>query len=232
MSENLEGFSPDEGAEGVDNAALERLREQMKKARQQMQGDQKQEAKQKAQEDTLYQILIAFLNKFGPDHPVVVLVARAIAHNILSELILAVLSLNYDTVQKYLGLKMVRSEAEAPTGIDEKALINPKMGANLPLHVRINLDTWLKAVNDAAFLKPIRNSAALQDRREEDEACGAFVNLMSYIAQDYLEREGVEFNPKNVLNFVSAFSHNLHVRLKQHVESTQMVAAGDSDSEE
>lgn len=226
---DFESFSASEGQEGVDAGALERLREKMKAASAQMKKDQKQEQKQKQQEDDLYQIILAFLNELGADSPIVILVSKAVAHNIVAEMILAVLSLNYKTIQKILGLELAEKNTTSET-TDTKSLVNPKLSSqDLPLYIRINIDAWLKLINTTAFLKPHKNLTSIKDNWEPTEACSAFKNLMSFIAQDYLEREKIEFNAHNINQFMMAFSHNLIERLENHIGETKQINSDEED---
>lgn len=219
---DLESFSPSESSEGIDAAALERMREQMKRASQQMKRDQQQEAKQKQKEDNLYEVLLAFIRQLGPENSLVVLIAKSIAHNMSAEVILSLISIAFPTVQKVMGLEMLPSGDKVLTEAQTKDLMNPKFAnSDLPLNVRINLDNWLKSINMIAFKDPKRNYESCMSKANPERACGPFQNLIAYIAQEYLQKEKVEFNPENVVNFVTVFSDNMIQRLKMTVESTK-----------
>lgn len=97
---NLENFNIQEGAEGVDNGAFERLREKMAQARAQIKRDQKQEASQVKKDDILFNVLIEFIKHFPSDHPIVKGIVSCLAANIPSLVILASISLNYKSINK------------------------------------------------------------------------------------------------------------------------------------
>lgn len=97
---NLENFNIQEGAEGVDNGAFERLREKMAQARAQIKRDQKQEASQVKKDDILFNVLIEFIKHFPSDHPIVKGIVSCLASNIPSLVILASISLNYKSINK------------------------------------------------------------------------------------------------------------------------------------
>jgi hypothetical protein len=229
---DFESFSPSENSEGVDAAALERLREQMKKASQQMKGDQQQEAKQKQKEDNLYEVLLAFVKKLGPGNKIVALISKCIANNISAEIILALIGPIFPTVQKLIGLEILPPASKVLTEAQTKELINPQISnSELPLHVRISLDNWIKAINSTSFKDPKRNYISIASKANPEKACGAFHGLIAFVAQEYLQREKVDFNPQNVLNFMSLFSDNLIQRLKMTTESTKEIETKeDADS--
>ena len=149
---DLESFSVAEGSEGVDAGALDRLREQMKEAAAGMARDQKQEQKQKKVEDNLYQILLQFIDKLGPKHPLVYLIVKNMSENLLAELILAIIALNYSAIQKATGLEL--SDENSIT-IKEDALIVPNLSdQTTPLKIRIDLDIWIRFINEVVFKNP------------------------------------------------------------------------------
>lgn len=229
---DLENFSPSESNEGVDAAALERMREQMKRASQQMKGDQQQEAKQKQKEDNLYEVLLTFIRKLGPDNPLVVLIAKCIAHNISAEMILSLIAPIFPTIQKITGLEILPPAGKVLTESQTKELINPRISdSELPINVRISLDNWLKAINATSFKDPKRNYNAMKSLANPERACGPFQNLISYVAQEYLQREKVNFNPENVVNFVTVFGDNMIQRLKMTTESTKELETKSEDGD-
>jgi len=224
MNDNLEFFSPGEDAEGVSEAALEQMRERMRAAAAQMKKDQAQEQKQKQTEDALYQILLAFIGNLGPEDKIVRLITAALSKNILAEMILGVISLNYKTVQKVIGLEMVDAKSLKPADVDEKQLVHTKFSnQTLPIHIRVNLDSWIKTINNAAFLKPWRNLTSISDLKDSSKAKKEFSNLISYVAQSYMQKENQEFLGENVIKFSKAFSSNLLERLDKHVKSTKEI---------
>lgn len=227
---DLESFSPSESSEGIDAAALERMREQMKRASQQMKKDQQQEAKQKQKEDNLYEVLLAFIKQLGPENHLVTLIAKAIAHNISAEMILALIAIIFPTVQKIIGLEVLPSAGKVLTEAQTKELINPRISSSdLPVNVRLSLDNWLKAINSTAFKDPKRNYEAIASKTNPEKACGSFHNLIAYVAQEYLQRERIQFNPENVLSFVVVFSDNMVQRLKMTTETTKELETTEED---
>lgn len=99
---NLENFQVNEGAEGIDNGAFERLKEKMARSGAQIKRDQKQEASQVKKDDILFNVLIEFIKHFPADHPVVKGIVGCLSANIPSLVILSIISLNYRSIDKAL----------------------------------------------------------------------------------------------------------------------------------
>jgi hypothetical protein len=97
---NLENFHANESTEGLDNGAFERLKEKMAQSRAQIKKDQKQEASQVKKDDVLFNVLIEFIKHFPSNHPVVKGIVACLSANIPSLIILAVISLNYKSIEK------------------------------------------------------------------------------------------------------------------------------------
>jgi hypothetical protein len=97
---NLENFQVNEGAEGIDNGAFERLKEKMAQSGAQIKRDQKQEASQAKKDDILFNVLIEFIKHFPADHPVVKGIVGCLSANIPSLVVLSVISLNYKSIDK------------------------------------------------------------------------------------------------------------------------------------
>lgn len=224
---DLEMFGASESTEGVDAGAMERLREQMKAAAAQMKGDQQQEQKQKKDEDTLYEALVSFVNTLGAHDPLVVLIVKCLAANILSNVILTVLALNYKTLHEVVGIELISPNNGAEADKDEDALIVPKLGEDdLDLYIKVNLDHWIHRINEVVFESPIRNLHGIKQPGDTNRAKGVFVNLVAYMAQDYLEKNNQPFFGENVLKFTSLVCTNLIERLIEHTNSQPKLESG------
>lgn len=216
---DLESFSPSESSEGVDPAALERLKEQMREAAKAMKRDQQQEQKQKKTEDVMYQTLIMFVNTLGTDHPLVYYIVRCLSENILSELILSIISLNNPALHELTGLNLADTTSQ-PT-INEQALVVPNLSTeSMPLHLRLNIEIWIKLINDKAFEKPSRNLDSIRIKKQPELPKHAFTDLMSYVAQDYLQNQNIQFDGHAIEKFIRALTANLISRLDSHIKST------------
>lgn len=99
---NLEHFHANEGAEGIDNGAFERLREKMAQARAQIKKDKKQEASQVKKDNVLFNVLMEFIKHLPADHPTVKGIVSCLSANLPSLVVLSVISLNYKSIEKAL----------------------------------------------------------------------------------------------------------------------------------
>lgn len=223
---DLESFSVSEGSEGVDSGALDRLREQMKEAAAAMARDQKQEQKQKKQENNLYQVIIQLMNKLGANHPLVTLIIKNLRENILSEVILAVIALNYDSVQKAVGLDLASTKELA---LNENSLVVPSFGENDDIEIRFRLDVWIRFINDVIFKNPGRNLHSIKSVKFPNTAKHCFTDLMSYIAQEYLQAKKVQFYGGNIEKFMRLYSINLIERLELHLQNTKKIESNESN---
>lgn len=226
---DLESFSPSESSEGVDPAALERLKEQMREAAKGMKRDQQQEQKQKKTEDAMYQVLINFVNTLGPDHPLVYYIVRCLSENILSDLILSIIALNNPQLHELTGLTLVNQESSE---INEQSLIVPNLSTDsMPLHLRLNIELWIKVINDKAFLNPDRNLNSIRIKKQPELPKHALTDLMSYTAQEYLLNQHIQFDGHAIEKFIRALTANLIVRLDNHIKSTLEITSNDNSEQ-
>jgi len=218
MSEGgIEGFSPSEQNEGIDAAALELLREQMKAAHAQMKKDQAQEKKQKDQEESLFEILFLLLKKLGQNDPRIQLIVACLAKNFTAHTILTILSLEFKTVAKLINISFLienSSLAEA----QENSLIIKQLGhKDLEIYQRYNLDLWLKSINASIFSRASKSLHAMNDSYDGQYGLDVLKNIINFIAKDYLIRERAEFTETHLKHFVDLFINNLFERLQKQV---------------
>ncbi len=223
MSEaGFESFNPVESNEGVDAAALERMREKMKAARAQMQKDQKQEQKQKQKQDSLFEALFILVKQLGPKDPRVQYISACLKYNIPAETILAMIAISFKTIQKLTGLELLSERNTVTPEQQQSLIVANNLGAQgLPIHVRVNLDFWIKSINKTVFEKPVQNNRAIHHKDTSFYCIAAMKNLISFMAQDYMQRERVPFNAQNIISFVDVFIENLAERLQKQIQSTQ-----------
>jgi hypothetical protein len=226
---DLESFSPSESSEGVDSGALDRLKEKMQEAAKGMKRDQQQEQKQKQSEDAMYKILVVFIDKLGPEHPLVFLIVKCLSQNILSEIILTIISLNYPSVHQAVGLTLLNDDQISNQ--NEQALIVPNLAdGDMPLKIRLNIEIWIKLLNEKCFIDPNRNLATLRNKKSPDAASHFVTDLMSYICQEYLQKNQVNFNGMAIEKFIRALTANLIHRLEQHLNNITKIESPNDDN--
>ncbi|MBP7819436.1 hypothetical protein KA036_01200 [Candidatus Gracilibacteria bacterium] len=230
MSEfgGLESFSIEGNEGGVDQAALERLREAMARAREQAAKDQKSEQKQRKSEGDLSEIIKALLKHQDVQGGFLTVILKAMAVNIPAFFILAILSLRFESIRPHVGLKFPESlpnEAE----FSNTALVpaNFSTDAVLPLKIRIEVDIWLKFLITTA----VSELVLVLNRIREDEAgtAGAnyastpLKNLISFTLQDYLELNKQTYQGGNIVSFVGNFSDSLVEYLSDQVKGQKQL---------
>ena len=137
--------------------------------------------------------------------------------------------IDFQTIQKITGLELT-SPRDTVTAEQQQALIvSNNLGAqNLPIHVRFNLDIWIKSINKTVFEKPAQNHKAIYNPYTSKQCIAAMKNLISFMAQDYMQREQVPFNAQNIISFVDVFIENLAERLEKQIQSTQKLETNES----
>lgn len=233
MSEGggLESFSMEE--QGLDAAALERLREQMRKAQAQAKRDQKREADQSKKEDNLSQVLTALLRK--QQGGFVRVISIALAANIPAYFIMAIIALRFQTVRKEVGLDFGSIKAErSPETSDSKSLVPGNFSNSaLPLKTRLEMDMWLKFVIGEAQKQPhkVLNKIQILFEDGSKQASQPLKNLISYIIQDYLQQQKQEFIGQNILAFANNFSDSLVEYLTDYTKDQKQVSGAEEQSE-
>lgn len=219
MSEigGIESLGIEGGEQGVDAAALERLREQMRENQKQAAKDTKKEAKKKQQELSLGDIIIALLKKEDAKGLLNVVIA-ALSAGIPASFILKILALRFKSIRQKLGINLggeAESQKSQQAISSNKALVpNNFSNEALPLQVAIELDLWLKyLIADskliAAELLPKISYSTNKLDKYDREAKNEMKNLISYIVQDFLQAKNIPFNGQSIVVFSSKFSDSL-----------------------
>ncbi len=214
MSEGgLESFVGQESTEGVDHAALERLRERMQQAQQQAQRDQKREQKQKKTEQNLAQVLATFLQK--RQSGLIKVVTQAIAGNIPAQFVICVLALRFNSIRTEVGFSPPSEPTSQQTALLPANLTNTEMS---PFQT-MEMDFWLKFLIEQATTQPQK----LLNSLKHDIAMHALINLAGYVMQDYLQKNSIQFNGSNVINFAQTFTHSLRDYLSDYISKQTQI---------
>lgn len=178
---DLENFTLSESSEGADSGAFERLKEKMAQARGQIAKDKKQEGKQKKQEDTLFNVIQELLKHLPPSHPLIKKVVGALSVSIPSQLLLVIISLNYNSLHKTVGL--TQSEENSKT----KQLIN--LSQQLDTNTSNNLQTLFRWVN--LVKKTIQNSkkSDLENIFIQDQFNPKVSDLLFYTINSFITKK-------------------------------------------
>jgi hypothetical protein len=144
---------------------------------------------------------------------------NALSSNMLSGVILVIIALNYPTLQKIVELKLIEADTEETS---DTALVVPDFAnGDMPLYMRINVESWIKLINDTIFANPVRNLQSIKNRQNPEVPVLGLTNLLSYIIQDYLQQHKLDFDGAAADKFIKAIASNLLFRLDQHVLQTK-----------
>ena len=212
-----EGFNPEVAgqSEGVSEAAKEAFRENLKKSQAAVKQIKRQEGKAKAFDNTLAVLVTSLLQQGGNDQ-VVLLIASLVDSNIPSDMILAILSLEYtqayekaeatarihEEKNSELLQKMQFGESElfSPelqvtiTSWAERIVFNSFKDAQQVLETIIHVETWkiqpalitLSRVMMESFAA--RNNVTL-DREEAEVFCHQFFQRLLDVLQEYVTQQ-------------------------------------------
>lgn len=198
-----------------DEKADEAFREQMKQAQQAMHQLQKEEGKARAHDGNLAQIIVNFLSHAGGTD-LFLLISRCVAHDIPSELIIAVLSL--------VDAKASEEVSNILRGANQSAaLIVPEYRETHALSPvqKQAIDDWLKKIMMVAAHKPHRTletvlikTTARGTNEVTREISPPFVQLSAFIMRNYLASQGTQTDFQQLREFVE----NIYFRMIQDLE--------------
>jgi hypothetical protein len=211
-----------------DEKSDEKFRDEMKRAQQALAQLQKEEGKAKSNDHKLAQILIQFLSQ--PENTdLFLLISRAIAHDIPSELILAVISLidkkASEEVKGYL------ESSKKPKSAESKALTiaENKDFRSLSPDQKIAIDKWISVINEVAYKKPHRILENLIITKKSEfnettrEISPALVQLSAFILRNYLSSQNVSFEFPQLKEFMQAVFVNLVKNLEELVKEQKKI---------
>jgi hypothetical protein len=193
----LDSFFGTEDADGGMSAEKVReFQERMRKNAKQMAAAKKQEAKQKKKEDKLVAILVRFI-KNNTRTDITLLVSRCLEQNIPAVLILAIILLGNEAIQKELGIEFELMESEEvkdtnkeinalleegdedsePTTLEELeddemkgAMVVFGKDESFPLKIRIAIDLWGKNIWESISPIPERVLKTAVEFNEDPQA--------------------------------------------------------------
>lgn len=235
MSEGggFEAFSAIDSQNGVDQGALEQLRERMAAASAQGAKDQKREAKQKKGEDNLAQIIVALL-KSNNQEGLIRVVANTLADNVPAYFILAILALRFQSVRKTINWEFnLEHESKEEDSANETSLVPGNFSnSSLPLKIRLEMDAWLQFLINQSILQPKKILQTIQDENPntKNQAKTAIKGLISYVIQDYLQFHRQEFNGQNIVIFANNFADSMAEYLNDYLKHQKQLFSENSEA--
>jgi len=206
--ELFQGPAPKEKGEMSD----EQFNDQMRQTQAALSQLQKEEGKARGNDFKLAHILIHFLNQ--PEHTdLFLLVSRTVAHNIPSELILAVVSLiDKRASEEVKGYLKTSSVGEKPAKVTALAIPHNRSFQSLSPEQKSTIENWIQTINIVALKKPARSLEGLiVIKRSDDpeqlnstvrEISPVFIQLSSFILRNYLNTQKVSFEISELQEFM------------------------------
>ena len=204
------GPAPSEKGEKND----EKFRDDMRQTQAALQQLQKEEGKAKKNDNSLAAIIVQFLSQPG-NTDLFLLISRAVAQNIPSELIIAILSLvdkrSHEETKGYLeaGSKTEKMPASALT-IHEKSDFH-----HLSPALKKAIDKWIENISQVAFKKPHRALETIVTPGPKRELSIVMVQLSAFILRNYLKAHEMEMDYQNLRSFMEG----VYVEMVKNLES-------------
>ncbi len=208
----------------------EQFQEQMKRAQQQLKQLWQEEGQSRGQDYSLAAILVQFLSQPG-NTDLFLLISRAVAQDIPSELILAVISLvdkkALDQVHAYL-----RGGGQN-TGQAITSPASPHFQALPPEHKKV-IDQWIANLHHVSLKKPHRTLQSLVRRPQptapllmQEEARGEIskplVQLSAFILRNYLLHFKIRFEFEPLHDFMQAVFVEIAAQLENLVKGQKQL---------
>lgn len=221
------GPAPKEAGEGSD----EKFRDEMKKTQQALAQLQKEEGRAKTNDNKLALILIKFLSQ-SENTDLFLLVSRAVAQNIPSELILAVISLIDKKASEEVKGFLESGEGQT-SEIKALTITENKNFQSLSPDQKKAIDNWIDNINKVSFKKPHRilESIIIKKRSENPshlnnivrEISPALVQLSAFILRNYLIAQKVSFEFRQLQEFMQAVFIKLVKNLEELIQEQKKI---------
>lgn len=202
------GPAPAEQKEGGD----EQFREEMRRTQQAIKDLKKEEGRAKASDDNLAKIIVQFLSQ-TQDTDLFLLISRAVAQNLPSELIIAVVSLIDEKALDETKAFLVTSGEKA----NEQGLVlhqKADFQSIGPEH-KTAIDEWIRKIGQVAMRKPHRTLETMVIPGEKRELSPVLVQLATFILRNYLYRHKIMIDYEDL----HAFMQNVFVEMLKNLET-------------
>lgn len=180
----------------------EAFNEEMRRTQKAMKDLQQEEGKAKDNDNNLAQIIVQFLGQEG-NTDLFLLISRAVAQNITSEFIIAILSLidqrSYDETK---GLLAAGQTEKAPAN-DEKHQHQKAEFESLTDEQKRAIDHWVKNMSMVAHKKPHRLHDCLVMKGQQERVISPVaIQLASFILRRYFNYYQIEVDFQNIRDFI------------------------------
>lgn len=214
--ELFSGPQPKEQSEASD----EQFREEMKKTQKAIKDLKQEEGHAKDNDNSLAGIIVQFLSQ-PQNTDLFLLISRAVAQNIPSELIIAILSLvDKKAQEETVGLLETSKEQKALT-LHQKADFE-----SLDPELKKAIDQWVHALAKVASNKPHRTLEAIVIQAPQRHLSPVLVQLSTFILRRFLleHQKEVDFQPLH--DFMQKVWVGLLKSLETLVQEQKQVSSG------
>lgn len=233
---SLESFIGYESGEPMSNAALEKLREQMRAAAAQIAAIKKEEKRRKKKEEELLKILLKFV-KTSHKKDLVLLISRVLEQNLPANFVLAIILLGNEEIQTEIGQFLMLPAAEQQN--DEKTLtFFGQEDETLPLKLKIEIDNWIKnmlfqaqeaperLLDQAYHIEMIEKEESEFGEKKYEESRTikkAIIQLLAYVLRDFLEQSKIEESFKKLFEFCEFILTGILNKTKEGLENRKLL---------
>ncbi len=205
LGEDIDGAS---GGAEITSEQLEQYRERAKKTAAQAKRDKQQEQKKKKQENVLSHIIIQFLNT--PKYSgFFILISKALAKNIPSDFLLALLSLIH------------KDSLAAVNAKEMQKIISIPQKSTFPKEVKIPMSHWTNLLASVASSEPHKVLETILDENWEIDK--SLHQLMSLIIREFFVFKNFKTDFSNISIFSQVFLKNLSDQLQQQISNQEKI---------
>lgn len=216
-----EFFSPSGASESYDPAAFERFKEQMQQSAAFVAAVRKGEQKQKQKEDKLAQILLKFIQSNQKSN-IVMLAARLLEENIPASVILAIILLGNEQLQREVdqALPQIAAGQDGVPKVESTtfSIMERVTDSSMPLRIKIAIDEWGKGIWEAASAIPFRLLETALDK--EGQIKKVLTACTANVLADFMETAPeVKSNYEVYLNFCEFLMQGIMKRVKEQIQN-------------
>ncbi|QQR83746.1 hypothetical protein IPJ72_00845 [Candidatus Peregrinibacteria bacterium] len=199
MSEvgGLDFFDAPQAAE-ANEVSDEQIREEARRSQAARAQLQKDEGKAKKNDHTLAQIIVQFLGQ-PQNTDLFLLISRVIAHDVPSELIVAILSL----IDEAARTQVVGLLAAPEATVDAAPAGNASAGfQSLSADQRARMDDWLTHMRMIALQKPHKTLDSMLMKTTDRPLSPALIQLSAFVLRRYFESNQISMEFEHLYDFM------------------------------
>lgn len=221
-------------AQEHDEKSDEQFREQMQRAQQQMAQLQKEEGQARGYDFSLAAIIVQFLSQPG-NTDLFLLISRAVAQDVPSELLLAIIALvDEKAMTEVFGL--LRGGKEF-TSLDPMSSRDPADFSAVPDDHKQYIDQWIQNIYYVALKRPQRvlesivtnYRASAYNPDAVREVSPVLVQFSSFILRNYMSRMNIGFTMESLRDFMQAIFTDIVAKLENLLQGQKRLGSSEKE---